>query len=65
MNWRPCDERWTRWFAWYPVLADDGERDVWVWWRSVEWKEYTPDDFPLFFRWIDYRIPIANRECVR
>lgn len=27
---------WHHWFAWHPVVFDDGEKDTWVW---LEWIE--------------------------
>jgi hypothetical protein len=44
------DPKWTRWFAWYPVMIDvykpeeikNGKMRYRVWWRDVECRQ-TPD----------------------
>ena len=40
MRWQAhgIDDKWRRWFAWYPVLAQDG--DEWIWLEWVERREY-------------------------
>jgi hypothetical protein len=37
MKWPAPKNGWVRWFAWYPVTVNTGER---VWWESVERRRF-------------------------